>query len=344
VTTTAPLVVYGAYGYTGALIAREAVARGLPVVLAGRDSERLVTLARELGVPWRAFPLTDPDALRQGLDGAAAVLHCAGPFHVTWRPMAEACLDLRTHYLDITGELEVLNGLAALGAHAERAGVMLLPGAGFDVVPSDCLAAHLARRLPGATRLTLAFQGLGNVSYGTARTLLTHLDAPAPERAGPAVRSFDFGRGPVACLAMPWGDLATAPRSTGIAEVATYMAAPLAQRTFLRHAPRLAPLLKADRVVDVAARLLARGDAGPGDADRARGRTLHYGEALDRDGRKVSARQRGPEGYTLTAHAAVEIARRVLAGDVQPGWQTPASAYGPDLVLSLPGVTREDLE
>jgi short subunit dehydrogenase-like uncharacterized protein len=334
--------VYGAYGYTGALVAREAAARGLPLVLAGRDSERLVALSRELHLPWRAFPLSDPDAVRRGLEGSAAVLHCAGPFVHTWRPVVEACLELRVHYLDLTGEIPVFNGIAALGPHAERAGVMLLPGVGFDVVPSDCLAAHLARRLPGARSLTLAFTGLSQLSAGTARTFLAHLEL-AGTTSGPAVRSFDFGRGPVPCIALPWGDLATAPRSTGIAEVATYMAVPAWQRAFLQLAPRLAPLLRPPRVAEPLAHLLARGAPGPDAVARARGRTAHYGEAVDASGNKVAARQRGPEGYTLTALAAVEIARHVLAGEIRPGWQTPASAYGPDLVLGIPGVEREDV-
>ncbi|WP_242393172.1 saccharopine dehydrogenase family protein [Anaeromyxobacter oryzisoli] len=340
--STPTLLIYGAYGYTGALVAREAAARGLPIVLAGRDSERLVALSRELRVPWRAFPLTDPDAIRRGIEGSAAVLHCAGPFVHTWRNVAEACLELRVHYLDLTGELAVFNGIASLGPHAERAGVMLLPGAGYDVVPSDCLAAHLAQRLPGARSLTLALSTLGQLSVGTARTLLAHLDARAPAGA-PAVRSFDLGEGPVPCVSLPWGDLATAPRSTGIAEVATYMAVPAWARAFLKLAPRLAPLVRPPRVADVVARLLARGGPGPDAAARARGRTVVYGEAVDGSGKKVAARQRGPEGYTLTALAATEIARRVLAGEVRPGWQTPASAYGPDLVLGIPGVEREDL-
>jgi short subunit dehydrogenase-like uncharacterized protein len=335
------LLLYGAYGYTGALVAREAAARGLPVVLAGRDSERLVALSREVRLPWRAFPLSDPEAVRRGLEGCSAVLHCAGPFVHTWRAVAEACLDLRIHYLDLTGEIPVFQGLAALGPHAERAGVMLLPGAGFDVVPSDCLAAHLVRRLPGARALTLAFHGLGRVSIGTARTMIAHLGATGAP--GPALRSFDFGRGPVACVSVPWGDLATAPRSTGISEVTTYMAVPGWQRLLLQAAPRLAPLLRPPRVAEAAARLLARGAAGTDAAAPGRGRTFHHGEATDASGNRVAARQRGPEGYTLTALAAVEIARRVLAGEVRPGWQTPASAYGPDLALAIPGVEREDL-
>src|SRR5512138_497116 len=165
-----PIVVYGAYGYTGERIARRAVERGLSPILAGRDSEPLARLARELGCAWRAFPLSDPESLRRGIAGAAAAIHCAGPFTATARPMAEACIDERVHYLDITGEVPVFEALLGMGTAARNAGVMLLPGAGFDVVPTDCLAAHLVRRLPGARSIVLAIAALQRMSRGTART------------------------------------------------------------------------------------------------------------------------------------------------------------------------------
>jgi short subunit dehydrogenase-like uncharacterized protein len=340
----APLLVYGAYGYTGALVARRAVERGLSPILAGRDSERLVRLARELACEWRAFPLSDADALRRGIRGAGAVVHCAGPFVHTARPMAEACVDERIHYLDIGGEVAAFEALVAIGPAAQHAGVMILPGAGFDVVPSDCLAAHLARRLPGARTLVLAIAGLDRISRGTARTMLEHAGAPAQHRPwAPATRTFDLGFGPVTGVAFPWGDTFTAPRSTGIAEVATYLVAGPAFRVLVRAAPYLAPLLAAPRVRDAVAWAMAGGEAGPSPRQRAARNTVVLGEATDAAGRRVAAVQRHPDGYTLTAHSAVELAARALAGEARPGWQTPATAYGPDLVLSLPGVSREDL-
>jgi short subunit dehydrogenase-like uncharacterized protein len=339
-----PLVVYGAYGYTGELVARRAVERGLSPVLAGRDSEPLARLARELGCAWRAFPLSDPDALRKGIAGAGAVLHCAGPFVGTARPMAEACIDERVHYLDLTGEIAVFEALLAMGPAAQNAGVMLLPGAGFDVVPSDCLAAHLVRRLPGARALVLAIAGLDRPSRGTARTMLAHAGSAAGFRPGtaPAKRTFDLGTGRVTAVAVPWADTFTAPRSTGVSDVTVYLVASLPVRALLAAAPIAAPLLASSTVRDALAAVMTRGERGPGPEARD-ARSAIYGEALDASGRRVAAIQRGPGGYALTALVAVEIAERVLCGEVKPGWQTPSTAYGPDLVLAVPGVTREDL-
>lgn len=339
-----PLLVYGAYGYTGELVVRRAVERGLRPILAGRDRRRLQPLAAALGLEWRAFPLDGVRTVQRNLVGARVVLHCAGPFVDTFRPVAEACLASGAHYLDITGEIPVFDAIAGMSPAAEKAGVMLLPGAGFDVVPTDCLAAHLVRRLPGATSLALAFRGMARLSRGTARTMLRHVAAhgvaPGPGTQ-PSVRAFDFGKGPVPCISIPWGDLATAPRSTGVRDVAVYVPPPAGRRT-MKLLPVLAPLLRLPGAAALAARLMTGGEPGPTPEERARAGSIVLGEASDGAGGRASARLRLPEGYVLTALAAVAIAERALAGDVKPGWQTPASAYGPDLVTALPGCTRED--
>jgi short subunit dehydrogenase-like uncharacterized protein len=220
---------------------------------------------------------------------------------------------------------------------------MLLPGAGFDVVATDCLAAHHARRLPGARTLTLAVAGLDRLSRGTARTMLEHAGTAGHAAGAPATRAFDLGFGPVTGIAVPWPDTFTAPRSTGIPEVRTFLVAGPFSRLLVRAAPWLAPLLAPRRVREAAAALLSRGGRGPSAATRSARRSVVLGEATDAAGRRVLARQRHPDAYAFSALAAVELAERALRGEAPPGWQTPSTAYGPDLVLSLPGVSREDL-
>lgn len=155
------ILIYGANGYTGTLVAQRAVERGLRPVLAGRNADAVGAVARRLDLPHIAINLDDVAGLEAALHGRVAVIHCAGPFSKTSRPMANACLRTGVHYIDITGEIAVFEELHARDGEARAAGVMLLPGAGFDVVPSDCLAVHLKRRLPEATHLALAFRGLG---------------------------------------------------------------------------------------------------------------------------------------------------------------------------------------
>ena len=217
-----PYLIYGAYGYTGALIARAAVEQGLTPTLAGRDDDRLRALADELDLPRRPFSLTSAADIDTALEDMTCVLHCAGPFAHTAAPMVEGCLRTNTHYLDITGEIEVFETLAALDDQAQEMEVMLLPGVGFDVVPSDGLAAHLHRRLPSAEQLELAiFNRGGGISRGTATSAIEHIGRGGLIRRdgkiqqvplGWRTRTVDFGTGPVEVTAMPWGDVATAYR------------------------------------------------------------------------------------------------------------------------------------
>jgi short subunit dehydrogenase-like uncharacterized protein len=340
------LLVYGANGYTGRLVAQQCLAAGLRPVLAGRDAAAVTALARELSLPHRAFPL-QPAALDAGLDGVAVVLHCAGPFEDTALPMARACLRAGAHYLDITGELAVFEALRAFGDEARAAGVMLLPGAGLDVVPSDCLAAELAARVPGATRLELALLPLGGLSRGTALTMLRVAPRGGAECRGGAivrtraarVRAVDFGRGPVRCLGLPWGDACTAHVSTGIPEIVTWVAVPPRLALAARLAGPLRGLIGSRLVQRAGERAIRRRPPGPTAEERARGRCLFWGRASDAAGRAAEGRLATPEGYTFTSHSAVALARVALQGGARPGFQTPSRLCGARFVLSLPGVT-----
>jgi short subunit dehydrogenase-like uncharacterized protein len=229
---------------------------------------------------------------------------------------------------------------------------MLLPGCGFDVVPTDCLAAHLARRLPGARRLALGLRATGRLSRGTALTAIEGLGRPGLVRRGGALtqvpaawktRAIDFVDGPRPAVTIPWGDVSTAWHSTGIPDIEVYMAVPLRLRALLRASRFLGPLLGSDAVRRFLVARVRAGAPGPSPEERRRGRAFAWGEAEDDAGQRVASRLAMPEGYTLTAHAALAVVERVLAGEAPAGFQTPSKAYGPDFVLALGGVTRTDL-
>ena len=195
-------LIYGANGYTGELIARYAVERGLKPIIAGRRSEAISKIAETHSLEHRIFSLDDREKLDAAVREVDMVLHCAGPFSLTSRPMVEACLRNRKHYTDITGEISVFETCAALAGRAKEAGIMIMPGVGFDVVPSDCLALHLKNRLPSATHLTLAFYGKGRLSHGTQATMTMNVGRGGAIRkdgkitAVPAAwktREIDFG-------------------------------------------------------------------------------------------------------------------------------------------------------
>ncbi len=348
-----PFMIYGATGYTGQLIAREAVAQGLRPLLAGRSASALAALAGELGLDYQAALLTDAAALDAALQGVSAVLNAAGPFVHTAQPMVDACLRAGVHYLDITGEIAVFEALARRSADAKAAGISLLPGVGFDVVPTDCLAAHLKARLPSATHLALAFRSVGSTwSRGTMSTMIEGIDRMGAVRqqgkirqvpAAWKTRAIDFGRGPVTCVTIPWGDVSTAFHSTGIPNIEVYAVFPASVRGALVASRWVGGLLATAPVQRVLKLAIGAGTPGPSASQREQGFSLVWGEVRDDQGQVRVSRLRTPEGYQLTARTALTAVRCALAGETAPGFLTPSRAFGADFIMQFPGVVREDL-
>ena len=346
----ADLLVYGSYGYTGSLVAQQAVEEGLDPVLAGRDAEQVERQATELGCDHRTFSLRHPTVVEDQVAGFDVVLNCAGPFAETADPMIEGCLTAGTDYLDLAGSIDVLESIAERDRTAEKTGIVLLPAVGFDVVPMDCLAGFLHEELPSATNLTLALDGLGTFSPGTVKSIVRELDRPGAVRVGGAIRPMppawrtrriDFGQGPKPAVTVPWGDVSTAYYTTGIPNIQTYATVPPYAATAIRRGRRLFPLLGSGPVKRVLTAAADRFVSGPTAAERAGSVTRIRGEVEDDEGHNVAARMNTPDTYDVTARVAVAAARRVLVDDVSPGFQTPASAFGPEFALEIEGIDRE---
>ena len=343
-------MIYGANGYTGRLMAEEAARRGLKPILAGRNAAAIEPLAKKLGLSAREFSLDDPAALRSGLKDIELVLHCAGPFSATCAPMLEACLDTGAHYLDITGEIGVFAHCHAQDARAKERGIVVLPGAGFDVVPTDCLAAQLKRELPTATSLVLAFDAAGGPSPGTAKTAVEGFGSGGQVRIdGKLVsvplawktRHFERDGEKRFAMTIPWGDVYTAYVSTGIPDIEVYMGVPPGMARNLRRIRWLGPVLGLSAVQAVMKALVARKVRGPSDSARSKSGSVVWGEVSDADGRKVKGQLLTPNGYELTVTAALGITQRLISGDRPAGgYYTPSLLMGADYVLSLPGVSR----
>lgn len=345
-------LIYGATGYTGRLVVEEAVRQGLDPVLAGRDAGRLAALAGPLGLETRVAPLDDPGRLSRALDGIRVVLNAAGPFIATAGPLAEACLAARAHYLDLTGEIPVFAALERLDSAARTRGILLLPGAGFILVPSDCLAAYTAQRLPAARWLRLGISHSSLVSRGSARTMIElmgqgawicrngRLDTLPWSRAE---RQIDYGYGPRPALAVSWADVYTARGTTGIPNIEACLEIAPWEQWSLQNSRRFTWLLATPPWQKALEAQADRLPEGPASAERTRSRRVLVAVAGDDAGRTVVSRLRTPEAYTFTATAALGCLTRILAGDLRPGFQTPARLFGADFVLGFPGVTREDL-
>ncbi|HYO76537.1 MAG TPA: saccharopine dehydrogenase NADP-binding domain-containing protein [Thermoanaerobaculia bacterium] len=335
-------MIYGANGYTGELIAREAVARGERPILAGRNAAKLEPLARELGCEWRAFELASPD-----LRNVSLVLHCAGPFVHTSRPMVDACLAAGAHYLDITGEIAVFEAVFARDADAKARNVTLLPGVGFDVVPTDCLAAMLHAELPDANELWLAFFSRSGVSRGTMKTMIEGAGrGGAIRRDGKIVvvpqmydvREIAFASGPRTAMTIPWGDVSTAFRTTGIPNIRVYSAQSRRALAQMRRMQMFLPLLRFAPLRKLA---LRRADkvAGPSAETRETARVELWGHVANPRGEERTRTMSVSEGYKFTVLSSLEAVAGVLANP-RAGAFTPAGFFGAEFVTRIPGTAR----
>lgn len=346
-------LLYGANGYTGELIAREAVRRGHRPILAGRNKAQIQTLAKELNCPSRVFGLDDQTATLVALEDVAVVLNCAGPFSQTAGLMMQACLVSHVHYIDITGEIAVFELANELSEKAVRARSVLCPGAGFDVVPTDCMAASLLAALPDATHLALAFATQSTSSIGTTKTTLEMLGSGGKIRKDGKIvtvpfayrtRQVDLGEGVRDVMCIPWGDVSTAYHTTGIPNVEVYVSAPPEATQRMKTADKWRGVLSNGFVQWLLKKQASRGPRGPSQTERECNPTLVWGEVTNAVHERKVGRIRTANGYALTIQSALAILERLLPERELSGFVTPAKLMGANFVESLPGSSALRIE
>lgn len=351
-------LLYGANGYTGKLIARFAAQYSLEPILAGRSREHLAKMATELNLSYRVINLDDEPTLIDALKEVKLVLHAAGPFEYTAKQMADACLKTGTHYLDINGDIAVFEMLKKYHEAAMAAGLMIMPGVGFDVVPTDCIALDLKNKLPDAIKLELAFATLGGMlSHGTATTMACKLGEGGAIRLngkiikvplGAKSKSIHFFRGSeketkeMFVMNIPWGDISTAYTTTGIPNIETYAGVSRKAYYFLKFQFLFNWLLRTSFVRNKLKKKIDSLPAGPTDEQREKATGMVWGKVTNGEGKTATSMLCGPEGYTITAHAALIIIEKILNENFKPGYQTPAGVYGAKLICEVPGVEMKN--
>jgi short subunit dehydrogenase-like uncharacterized protein len=339
-------LLYGANGYTGELIAREAVKRGMPPVLAGRSREKIGKLAAELGCRSAVFDLDDHTSLVSSLDGMAAVLHCAGPFAHTAPSMMQACLATHVHYLDITGEIDVFELAHSVDEKAHRSGIVLCPGVGFDVVPTDSVAARLKEVMPDATHLALGFDSASGLSKGTAKTAVESAGGGLRVRRDGKIvdlpfasqtRRIDFGNGERLAVGIPWGDVSTAWYTTRIPNIDVFTAASPQAIKRMRRVNMLRPLLRQRWLRELVKFGIERRLQPPDQTQRDSNPSFVWGEARNAAGQTRTARLKTANGYSLTVQSSLGILGKLLELPRASGYATPSELVGADFVTTLPG-------
>ena len=342
-------VLYGANGYTGELIARLSYAYGLRPLLAGRNTEAIKNLAKELSLEYITVGLDNPAALDNLLKGQQLVIHAAGPFSKTAKQMVEACIRNNVHYTDINGDISCFELVKTFNQTAIEKNCMLMPGVGFDVVPTDSVAKKITELFPGVTDLKLAFASIGStISHGTATTMAEKLGEGGAKRINGKIIGtplgensmwVDFGKKNLFVMSIPWGDISTAHHTTGIPNIETFFAIKPSVYKWMKMQKFFNWFLKLELVRNIIKKRIDQRPAGPDEKMRKEGKSLVWGKGTNAEGESITVRLAGPEGYTLTAHASLIIATEILKGNWKPGYQTPAGCYGSELVLKVPGVS-----
>jgi short subunit dehydrogenase-like uncharacterized protein len=327
-------MIYGAAGHTGALIAQHARERGHRPVLAGRSAPAISALAGQLGLPHRAAALDDPAALSAAVAGVDLVLNAAGPFLHTAVPLAQACLDAGVHYLDIGNELQVFRALYDLDQRARRAGVVIIPGVGFGVVATNCLARYVSDAVGGAQHLEVAARAASaqpgpgvaasirdNLPYGG---WIRHAGQLQQQPLGSGGTTISLPDGSCRVMPFPTGDLEAAFQATGAPGIIAYSAVP----------------------GDSAAVKPESGARQPGTTDRAVagpavGRSFGWARATGPDGAMAEAWLQTGESYAFTAAASIRAVEETLAQSPR-GALSPAAAFGAGFAFTIPGTTRID--
>jgi short subunit dehydrogenase-like uncharacterized protein len=340
-------LLYGANGYTGKLIAKLASTYNLQPILAGRTEVNIKPLADELQLPYRIIDLDNKQQLENALSEVKLVLHAAGPYVYTAKQMIEACLQTGVHYIDINGDISVFEMLKKYDAAAKEKNIMVMPGVGFDVVPTDCIALQLKNKMPDALNLKLAFASIGGgLSHGTAITMAGKIgEGGATRENGKIVRKplgqkgmwVDFGEKKLFVMTIPWGDISTAYTTTGIPNIETYTGiAPKVYR-ILKFQWAFNWLLRTEFVRNIIRKKIKAKPAGPSDEQRKNSSSLVWGEAGNASGKKITACISCLDGYTLTAHSSLLISKKILEENFKTGYQTPAGCYGENLIMEVPG-------
>ena len=339
-------MIYGANGFSGNLAVEEACKRGLTPVLAGR-SQSVKDLANSKNLEYQIFSLTSANEVASQIKGFTLIANCAGPFSETAEVMIQACIQAKVHYIDITGEISVYDYANSCDREAVSAGIVLCPGVGSDVIPTDCLAKYLKDECPDATHLKMGWHHTGSkASKGTAKTAAQGLFLGGKVRKDGKIKKvplafkekvIDFGVGKFNTMTIPWGDVFTAYHSTGIPNIEFYFSRSPRSVKKIKRYRRFIGLFNNKWVIKLLQNWIERNWKQPTAEIRKKGKSFFWGEVNDPNGQIVTARFSTADGYNVTAVGVVVVAEYLLQDLSQKGYYTPSILMGKELVKKIPG-------
>lgn len=322
------ILVYGAYGYTGSMVAEHLVAMNQNIVISGRNPTKLETLRKNLNVSSIALSLESSEHLDTVLSRFDIVINCAGPFHRTAEPLMTAAIRTKTHYLDISAELDSYKIAEELCQEAMNSNVLLMPGCGGSVAMIGCLTAFAKTTLPEPISVKAALHVSGAMSKGSAvsasenlsPTLYIRKAGKLIEGGNTSSRQFDFGFSVLDCFSVTLPDVMTLWRDTKASDISTY--------------------------VHVSGNAFPAGDLnslneGPTQQERDSNRYHASVKLADTHGTKVTAVLETINGYSFTPLAAALAAKNVAEGKFEPGFRTTAELWGHEFILQIPSTNMK---
>jgi len=332
------LIIYGAYGYSAKLILENLAKKEIKPMLAGRDEYKLRKVSNQFDCDYVVFDLENEDVIKKNLEDYHTLLNCAGPFKFTAEKLIRACFETQTNYLDITGEIPVLEKAWEYDEQAKEKEITILPAVGFDVIPTDCLAAKLKMNMPDAVSLKLGFEGKGaKMSRGTNLTTLEMINDSGKIRKNGEIVPVNIGdltyeikndKIEFQGIAIPWGDVSTAYHSTGIPNIAVYFGLPKIAFASRRLLTVGKDLLGINLIKDFLKKQISERMSGPTEYERQKASMIVWGEVENIKGEKLFEAYRFIEGYELTGRGAAEAVIKVINNEVNFGTQTPSLAFG----------------
>ena len=331
------IVLYGANGYTAKLFAKYLIEKGIQPILAGR-SKKVEKVGMELNSPIRIFTIDDA---AQYLEDVDVLVNFAGSFSITQDKLIEACLQSKTHYLDIAGEFDEIENAHKYDIQARQAGIVVLPAAGFGVVPTDVAAKIACNQIENPTHLSIAFATVGGVSRGTLKTVLKDVQKSGQilidgqyQTAKPAQSEIKVSVLGKAFKAVynPWrADLYTAKLSTGVKNIETYSEFPGFVVSMMKGRLNWLRSLILNRLIN----FLPEGST-PKQLET--GSTYVKAIAKNEKGEKGIVELKGAEAYLFTAQTVHKMIELITNQNDKVGFLTP-SMLGTDWLEELETVT-----
>jgi len=342
-------MLYGCYGYSGELILKEAIRKGLHPIIGGRSKKKVSALAQKYKLAFRVFDLSSQTAIEDNIADCHLVFNSAGPYSSTCIPMLKACLNRGVHNLSLAGEIPILEALHGYHQEAKEKGTVVAVGLGFDVLPTDSMSNHLKHLLPDATHLTLGMDGPNDMSRGSMKEFFEQIGEHPfwVRRNGKLVASkprttyMDFGNGKKLASTIAWGDTASAFHSTGIPNIEVFAAISKADWLTIKTLDGLSFLFKFKSIQKLANTCIDCLLSGPDEETREKGQTFMTAVASNGSGEKIKINMSTPTGYKITYLGAVYAIEHMLKqAPVEGGYYTPAQLLGEKAICNIEGVSE----